>query len=499
MTFTSSALRAERPDPFGGASGLFSTRYTSVAANTIDYWMLPDDPELTEGRLLQAVEEAPVLEGAELSLYVHVPFCAQRCAFCAFSGGNSLDFKQAERYSRLVVEELHALLARTRVRGHPIRAINVGGGAPELLGDHIGHVLRALRDLPGFTDATELSVEMTLSTARSEFVEQLVRHDVMKVSFGLQTLDPEVRRFMRQPATLAHLDRVLGWIDGRIPVVNADLITGLPGHDLATVARDLRTLIEDPRIHAISSYLLTAGAAPSLLALARSGRIPERPAEELQAMMRLHTYSTLLREGWVRCGTNTYVDPRTVANDVLARLAGHECIGAPAYETFLLGVGPQAVSSLPGARLENRVDVAGWARAVESGEHPFFLSKCSTVHQKDTALWAFPLRAEGLPRKRFEHMLANGALSVAQLRTLETFIEEGLVVHTSRGHELSILGEVFMGHLVRDLKKEEGRRAVDEYVAEGERLADRIASGQVRDGNDANNRQRLTQADEHAP
>jgi oxygen-independent coproporphyrinogen-3 oxidase len=254
-------------------------------------------------------------------------------------------------------------------------------------------------------------------------------------------------------------------------------------------------MIEDPRIQAISTYLLTAGAAPSLLALSGAGRIPERPAEDQQAMMRLHTYSTLLREGWVRYGTNTYVDPRSVPDDALARLAGNECIGAAAFETFLLGVGPQAVSSLPGARLENRVDVEGWSRAVENGEHPFFLPKCSTVHQTDAALWAFPLRAEGLPRERFERMLANGALSVTQLRTLDAFIEEGLVVHTSRGHELSILGEVFMGHLVRDLKKDEGRRAVDEYIAEGRRLAADIAAGHVRDSNNANNRQLVTEGE----
>ena len=63
------------------------------------------------------------------------------------------------------------------------------------------------------------------------------------------------------------------------------------------------------------------------------------------------------------------------------------------------------------------------------------------------------------------------------------------MLHTSRGHELTLLGEVFMGHLVRDLKKQDGRRAVDAYIAEGERLAASIARGEIADANAANNRQ----------
>ena len=159
------------------------------------------------------------------------------------------------------------------------------------------------------------------------------------------------------------------------------------------------------------------------------------------------------------------------------------------YEAFLLAAGPQAISCLPGARVENRVDIEGWCAALERGEHPFHLPKCATTPQTDTAIWVFPLRWEGLPHARFERMRATGALSEAQIATLREFEEEGLVTRTSRGYELSILGEVFMGHLVRDLKKEDGRRAVDGYIAEGMALGRAITNGTVTDTNDANNRQ----------
>ena len=268
-----------------------------------------------------------------------------------------------------------------------------------------------MRDLPGFHDGTEISVELTLGTTRRPFIEALVEHGVTKVSFGLQSLDPVVRGLMRQPRGLEALDRVLGWIDGRIPVVNADLITGLPGQNLIGVARDLETLMNDPRINAISSYLLTPGAAPSLVAGVAAGELPTPPSPREQALMRLHTYGRFLRSGWVRRGTNTYLDPSRIAPEVIDSIAGNECIGTSHYEAFLLAAGPQAVSCLPGARLENRVDIEAWSTALERGEHPFHLPKCSTVPQTDTALWVFPLRWEGLRQDRFDRMRASGAIS----------------------------------------------------------------------------------------
>lgn len=470
--------------------GLFHTRYASVARNTIDYWMLPDDPSMTFERIERAIVTAPALEGASLQIYVHVPFCAQRCRFCAFSGGNSLEFDAAGRYARLLVEQLRHFAGRVAVAGRPVRSVHVGGGSPDLLGAHAKTVLRGIRDLPGVTAATELAVEFTASTVTREFLDVLVDHDVTKVSFGVQSVDPRVRRAMRQPPTMQHVERALRWLDGRVPIVNADLITGLPGQELTTVNRDLRALLDEPRIHAISSYLLTASAAPALVAAVARDDIPPPPPPAIQAAMRLHTYSTFQREGWLRRGTNTYLDPTRIDAALLARVSGNECIGAADYESFLLGVGAQAVANLPGARVENLVDIAAWCDAVESGTPPWHLAKCSDEHQRDTALWVMPLRWEGLPRDRFDRMRSTGALSSMQLRTIDELIGEGLLLETTKGYQLSILGEVFMGHLVRDLKQPAARRAVDDYAAEGDALGRAIAHGAVPDANVANDRQR---------
>ena len=174
-------------------------------------------------------------------------------------------------------------------------------------------------------------------------------------------------------------------------------------------------------------------------------------------------------------------------------MAGDECIGAASYETFLVGVGPQAVSSMPGVRLENLVDVEAWTHAVERGALPVHVSKCSTTHQRDMALWTFPLRWEGLPRARWDAMRDADVLTPAQLQTFEALQHEGLITTSDEGFELSLLGEVFMGHLVRDLKSDAGRSAVDAYIAEGEALGRAAARGKAPDANVLNDRQQAGQ------
>jgi oxygen-independent coproporphyrinogen-3 oxidase len=470
-------------------SGLLHSRFDRVADNTIDYWMKKDTSDLTHERVASAIQSAPWQERSTMQMYLHVPYCAQHCSFCAFSGGNSLDFKSAEKYSRLLVASMQDLVASTQAVGKKIRAVNIGGGSPDLLKRHIGYVLAAVRDLPGVSDETELSVELTLSTARDEFIDELLKYNVTKASFGIQTTDPSIRKSLRMPEAMRNLDSICKRLAAGIPIINADLITGLPGQSVATVIEDLRFFMQHPHVNSISSYLLTAGAGPRLIGDIQSHRTAPPPSQAEQALFRLHSYSTLIRDGWIRKGTNTYMNPRKIAKSKLDMMAGNECIGARRYEDFLLGVGAQAISSLPGARVENTVDIQAWTADVERGRQSFALSKCSLEHQHDMALWVFPLMADGLAVSEYDAMARDGVLGREQIANFEAFIEEGLIVRSGPSYELSIVGEVFMGHLVRLLKTPEDRAVIDEYIQEGQILGSLLASSQITDANAANNRQ----------
>jgi oxygen-independent coproporphyrinogen-3 oxidase len=185
------------------------------------------------------------------------------------------------------------------------------------------------------------------------------------------------------------------------------------------------------------------------------------------------------------------MDPEKIPADVLACVAGNECIGAGRYEDFLIGCGPQAISCIPGARIENTVDIDTWMAAAERGEHSFALHKCSLEHQRDIALWTFPLMANGLIKDEFIEMKTSGALDQEQIDTFAAFVAEGLIVETPDRYLLSITGEVFMGHLVRLLKKPEDRAAVEAYISEGYQLGKMLSQDKIPRNNMVNDRQRF--------
>ena len=184
--------------------------------------------------------------------------------------------------------------------------------------------------------------------------------------------------------------------------------------------------------------------------------------------------------------------PERVPNRAFDAVAGNECIGARRYEAFLIGCGAQAVSSLPGARIENTVDVHAWASDVESGRHSFALTKCSLEHQYDMALWVFPLMADGLATEEYDTLVKAGRLTQEQTADFEAFQREGLIIRSGDRYQLSIVGEVFMGHLVRELKKNEDRAAVDGYIDEGYALGALLAEGKLPSLNEINDRQKAT-------
>jgi coproporphyrinogen III oxidase-like Fe-S oxidoreductase len=471
-------------------NNLLHSPFDHVAKNTIDYWMKPDAASLTNSDVVSAIKAAKWGDRSTLQLYLHIPYCAQRCTFCAFSGGNSLDFKTAQKYTDLLIWQMNELLKSTQAYGKPVMSVNIGGGSPDLIKGEMSRLLKSIRQLPGVSQSTEISVEFTLSTVTADFIDALIEYEVTKASFGVQVIDPKIRKYLRMPSQLRDMEETVRKLHGKVPIINADLMTGFPAQTIESVISDLLFFIDHECINSISSYLLTQGAAPALLGDIKSGAIADAvPEQYLQALFRLHTYTTLLRAGWIRKGTNTYMNPRKINANCLDNVAGNECIGARRHGDFLVGVGAQAISSLPGVRVENTVDIEEWMRSAEKGEHSFALEKCSLDHQQDMALWVFPLMYNGLLVDEYEELKSICAIDQHQVSTFESYVKEGLIVRFGDRYLLSITGEVFMGHLVRSLKKPADQKVIDEYVNEGHVLGELLAQNKVKNSNSVNNRQ----------
>lgn len=204
-------------------------------------------------------------------VYLHIPFCAKRCDYCAFATWTDRDHLRDAYVDALVLD-----IERAVQGGMPIAtSVFVGGGTPSLLPGHVlGRVLDAVPTRPG----AEVTVECNPDTVTADLVDAYVAHGVNRVSLGVQSMVPHVLAALGRSHDPDNVVRAVDLVRaGGIPTFNLDLIYGAVGESTADWEATLdATLALDPP-H-VSAYGLTVEPGTPLAAT------PERhPDDDDQA------------------------------------------------------------------------------------------------------------------------------------------------------------------------------------------------------------------------
>ncbi|WPK54240.1 radical SAM family heme chaperone HemW [Vibrio fluvialis] len=195
-----------------------------------------------------------------LSLYVHIPWCVQKCPYCDFNSHALKADIPEEEYIDALLEDLDTDIERYQLAGDPrlLHSIFIGGGTPSLISaDGIGRLLRGIEARIAFKPDIEITMEANPGTIEAERFVGYRHVGVTRISIGVQSFEPE------------KLTR-LGRIHGRDEAVNAaklahqiglnsfnlDLMHGLPDQTLDQALADLDRAIELTPPH-LSWYQLT--------------------------------------------------------------------------------------------------------------------------------------------------------------------------------------------------------------------------------------------------
>jgi anaerobilin synthase len=178
-------------------------------------------------------------------VYVHVPFCASICRFCAlYTFGVSAN---ADDVSSTYVDVVRRSLDTHPWAGspHPPTTVHFGGGTPLILGaERFAVLVHALRDAFGTSPACEWAVETTTSSLDPETVDALEALECRRVHLGIQTLDDQTRvRIGRRETGATALARIRA-LEARGFLASVDLIVGFEGIDASGVESDLYRLYE---------------------------------------------------------------------------------------------------------------------------------------------------------------------------------------------------------------------------------------------------------------
>ncbi|MDR1467882.1 MAG: coproporphyrinogen III oxidase family protein [Spirochaetaceae bacterium] len=191
------------------------------------------------------------------SLYIHIPFCVSKCAYCDFySQAVSPRDPAVSRYRETLLAEIAAKITAYRVNEIP--TIYVGGGTPSLLG------AKGITRLLSFVTAgpigarlapnAEITVEANPDTMDEAFLAACKEHGATRVSVGVETFHDECRKRVGRPGNGLMVKKKLALLNKMFPgAFSADLMSGLPGQDEAVLKEDIKTLLAYRPAH-ISLY-----------------------------------------------------------------------------------------------------------------------------------------------------------------------------------------------------------------------------------------------------
>lgn len=291
----------------------------------------------------------PGASPSPLGLYLHVPFCATTCDFCAF-------YQEAPRREALD-RYLEAIEAELRLipPGRPVETIFWGGGTPGLLpAADLARLARAFE--PWVQPGAEWSVEMAPSVVRADKVETLLDAGVNRLSLGVQSFDAgTLERLGRRHAPERAREAIRSIREAGGHNLNLDLIFAIPGQTLEEWVRDLEAAIKVNPEH-ISTYCLTFEEDTALWLKAREGRIVPRSEEEEAAFYET-TWKLLQRNGFEQYEVSNFARPGFACQHNLHTWRMHEWIG----------YGPGAASQYQGARYSNVADLERWCEGIACG------------------------------------------------------------------------------------------------------------------------------------
>ena len=223
-------VRPDKPVTWALADGKTPDEARAMLEN--EYFVTPERAALALETGAAALTAARRLGPRDIDVYVGIPFCPTRCAYCSFvSQSVERSFALVPPYVDALIAEIRSGGQMVREQGLRVRAFYMGGGTPTTLtAEQMDRVLTAFEESFELDDCAEVTVEAGRpDTITAEKLAVLKCHGVTRVSVNPQTMEDHVLRAIGRCHTAGDIEHAMDLVAKYgFPHVNMDLIAGLP-------------------------------------------------------------------------------------------------------------------------------------------------------------------------------------------------------------------------------------------------------------------------------
>ena len=382
-----------------------------------------------------------------LSLYVHVPFCASLCYFCACNKIVTRHPARADDYLRYLAREVELHVAQLG-RGAAVSQLHLGGGTPTFLSDAgLQQLMDMLRGAFTLLPEGEYSIEVDPRTIDERRLQHLAALGFNRLSFGVQDFDPQVQKAVHrvQPEAqvfdLVAAPRKLGFAS-----VNVDLIYGLPRQTPASFDCTLARIV---------------ALRPDRIALYAYAHLPDRfkpqrridadalPDAAAKVEMLSRSIAALTAAGYVYIGMDHFAlpdDPLAVA-----KRQGRLHRNFQGYSTQpdcdLVALGVSAIGRVGATYSQNAKTLETYCDLLDQGRLPVVRGLALTRDDVLRRAVIMALMCQGhvdFESIELAHLIDFERHFASELAALEALAAQGLVVLQARSISVTPTGWFFV-------------------------------------------------------
>lgn len=363
----------------------------------------------------------------EISLYIHIPFCKQRCFYCDFPTFAGKE-KFREDYIEALIKEIEEKCSK-----YLIKSIFIGGGTPSYLKENeLEKLLSAVSKL-NLLEGLEYSMECNPGTVNEKKLKIMKDYGVNRISFGLQSCDNKLLKKIGRIHTFEeflenyNLARNLGFNN-----INIDLMYGLPNLTIENW-KDTLEKICDLKPEHISAYSLIIEEGTAFYKLYEKDKL-ELPNEDDERVMDKLTKDILRVNGYHQYEISNFA------------LKGKECKHNKVYWSLeeYIGVGLASSSYINGYRIVNITNISDYIKNIKNGESVIADKYKNSIKDEMEEFIFMGLRmVSGISLAKFNQKFGVDIYSIYK-KIIEKNIKDGLLVVyennmflTDKGMELS--------------------------------------------------------------
>ncbi|WP_405851720.1 radical SAM protein [Streptomyces sp. NBC_00090] len=418
------------------------------------------DDEAKKAEYFSFLDRQSHPEQTDILLYFHIPFCEAFCNFCACFKESAAKYQgeRQKRFVRAMVKEIERNARSKYFQGTKVKYVQFGGGTPSALEqESMADILEAVHREFDLSEVDGISLEGSpLGLSKDGYIEMLKSLGITRISFGVQTLDEEIRRKLTIKATVEQVHQTAENIrKAGIRTFALDLMYNLPGQDDEVLARDLEGICAELRPSFVQTYRFNQWEGTRLDQQIRAGKVADvKPSGSIERVQYRQIKDGLAAYGYDK---QLLINFFTHLDDPGEIGLNHACGGNGYRASYTLGIGPAAENYMGERSYRNHTDVERWMRDVEAGVLPIEQGRiCSEDEVENRVMVFFPVF--GTVRKE------DVANFEKYRREVDWLVEGGYAVETDEELTLTEVGRENAGNIAflfySDEEKARARRTM---------------------------------------